>query len=73
MQIFAANNDGFSVVKYTINIERVRYLRIHPVKWHEKACLRTEIYGCEGESPLTFIRDEEELARWGIGFYQVDT
>ncbi|XP_031575396.1 uncharacterized protein LOC116308982 [Actinia tenebrosa] len=46
-KVFTANNDGSFVVKHSMNLERVRYLRIHPVKWHQAACLRLELYGCE--------------------------
>ncbi|EDO43193.1 predicted protein, partial [Nematostella vectensis] len=43
---FSGNNDSNSVVKHSFKASVwVQLLRVHPIKWKVKACLRLEIYG----------------------------
>ncbi|KAJ7379101.1 hypothetical protein OS493_018900 [Desmophyllum pertusum] len=47
-KIFTGNADGTSIVKNQLmNVTNVRYIRLHPKKWHIHACVRIELYGCK--------------------------
>ena len=46
-QIFIGNKDTSTTVFQDIIPEmRARYIRMNPVSWNNRICLRTEIYGC---------------------------
>ncbi|XP_048585280.1 uncharacterized protein LOC5502169 isoform X2 [Nematostella vectensis] len=45
-KVFQGSNDDSSVIKYTLNTSiNARFIRIYPVKWKQRACLRMELYG----------------------------
>ncbi|XP_031548818.1 uncharacterized protein LOC116286409 [Actinia tenebrosa] len=47
-KVFVANDDSVTVVQNVLTSPiTVRLLRIHPISWSGKACLRLEVYGCE--------------------------
>ncbi|EDO46301.1 predicted protein, partial [Nematostella vectensis] len=50
-KVFQGSNDDSSVIKYTLNTSiNARFIRIYPVKWKQRACLRMELYGFHGKN-----------------------
>lgn len=39
-----------------MNVTNVRYIRFHPTKWHIRACVRIELYGCKGKTFCTLLQ-----------------
>ncbi|XP_022785986.1 uncharacterized protein LOC111326285 [Stylophora pistillata] len=64
-KMFPGNTDGTSIVKNKLsNVSNVRYIRLHPKKWHIHACIRVELYGCKDF-------DEQSLKPLGMSDHRI--